>query len=545
MRGLVACHEPPAAAIGREIFARGGNVADVAIATAYAQGVANPFDSGLSGKASIHVRLDGEVAILDAGHLIGSNVPPDLWREQYQGRMYGVGPFIVEGYVNFVGYGSIMTPGFVPATQLLFERFGSGRLSWSELLEPAARLAIDGFLVYPTIAYEWDDDHVAVPPAGWNLEQAVAAGNEAARRVLFRSDGRAYRNGELFRQIDHGRTIERIAHEGPEAFYQGDIARLIAEDFERHGAFVTFDDMANYQVLVHEPIEITYRGYHITANPPPGNGMIALLMLNILEGFDLAGLGYHSPEYIATLADSMRAAFVDRARYRGDPAFVDVPLERLLSKQHAAQWQERIRAGDVPPPTWSEDDDNTTHLSVMDGDGNAVSMTHSNGGYAGAAVVTEGLGFLHNSHMKLFDPMPGSVDSIVPGKRQGGSVPIIVSRDGEPILVVGGAGGTRQVTGTVQTIVNVLDHGMRAHQAVSASRVHSEHPSWLFFEPGVPEASLEALRKAGRSVQPAPVALGKINAVQRDPESGEIYDGAEVRGNAGRGFAGYFDDGSG
>jgi gamma-glutamyltranspeptidase / glutathione hydrolase len=542
MRGLVACHEPPAAAVGREIFARGGNVADVAIATAYAQGVANPFDSGLSGKASIHVRLNGAAAILDAGHIIGSRVPPDLWRDKYKGRMYGVGPFIVEDFVNFVGYGSIMTPGFVPATQLLYERFGSGRLSWQELLEPAVRLATDGFLVFPTIAYEWDDDHVSVPPAGWNLRQALAAGNEAARRLLFKPDGRGYRNGELFRQEDHGRTLARIGVEGPEVFYEGAIARIIADDFERSGAFVTYEDMAGYEVLVHEPIEISYRGYRITANPPPGNGMIALLMLNILEGFDLAGLGYHSPEYIATLTDCMRAAFVDRARYRGDPAFVDVPLERLLSKAHAAEWQARVRAGDVPAPTWSEEEESTTHLSVMDGDGNAVSMTHSTGGYAGAAVVTEGLGFLHNSHMKLFDPMPGSVDSIVPGKRQGGSVPIIVSKDGEPILVIGGAGGTRQVTGTVQTIVNVIDHGMEAHKAISASRVHSEHPSWLFYEPGVPTSSVDALRRLGRSVQPAPVDLGKINAVQRDPDTGRLRDGGEVRGDAGRGFVGYFDD---
>ncbi len=544
MRGLIACHEPPAAAVGREIFARGGNVADVAIATAYAQAVANPFDSGLSGKASIHVRLDGAVAILDAGHVIGSKVPPDLWRDKYRGRMYGVGPFIVEDYVNFVGYGAIMTPGFVPATQLLFERFGSGRLSWEALLQPAVRLASEGFLVFPTIAYEWDDDHVSVPPAQWNLRQTVAAGNAAARSLLFKPDGRAYRNGELFRQPDHARTLARIGAEGPEVFYKGELAKVIAQDFEANGAFVTFEDMAEYEVLVHEPIEVTYRGHRITANPPPGNGMIALLMLNILEGFDLAGLGYHSPDYIATLTDCMRAAFVDRARYRGDPAFVDVPIERLLSKEHAAQWQERVRAGDVPAPTWAEEDESTTHLSVMDSAGNAVSMTHSTGGYAGAAVVTDGLGFLHNSHMKLFDPMPGSVDSIVAGKRQGGSVPIIVSKDGEPILVVGGAGGTRQVTGTVQTIVNVIDHEMDAHKAVSASRVHSEHPAWLFYEPGIPAESVEVLRRRGRSVQPAPVDLGKINAVQRDPVTGQLHDGGEVRGDAGRGFVGYFDDGS-
>src|SRR5690606_32227652 len=141
----------------------------------------------------------------------------------------------------------------------------------------------------------------------------------------------------------------------------------------------------------------------------------------------------------------------------------------------------------VPPPTWGDKAESTTHLSVMDDAGNAVSMTHSHGGHVGAAVVTEGLGFLHNNHMKLFDPMPGSVDSIVPGKRQGGSVPLIVTKGGEPVLVIGGAGGTRQVTGTVQTILNVLEHGMPVHKAIAAPRFHSEAPSVIYVEPGVPE----------------------------------------------------------
>jgi gamma-glutamyltranspeptidase / glutathione hydrolase len=543
MRGLITCHEPPAAAVGREVFARGGNVADVAVAVAYAQCVANPFDTSLSGKASIHVRIYGRSTILDAGHMIGSNVPEGLWRDAYRGRMDGVGPFIVEGHVNILGYGAIMTPGFVPATQLLFERFGSGALSWRELIEPAIRLADDGFTIFPALAYRWDDDHVAVPPAKWNLYRAAAAGNEAARRLLFKPDGRGYRNGESFRQPDLARTLGRIAEDGPEVFYRGELARQIAEDFAQNGGFVTYDDMATYEVRVEEPITTTYRGYEVSANPPPGNGLIALIMLNVLEGFDLSALGFHSPEYLATLTDCMRAAFVDRARFRGDPAFVDVPIERLLSKEHARAWQQRVRDGSVPPPTWSGKQENTTHLSVLDDAGNAVSMTHSHGGFAGSCVVTDGLGFLHNSHMKLFDPMPGSVDSIVPGKRQGGSVPIVVSRDGEPVIVVGGAGGTRQVTGTVQTIVNIIDHGMAAHQAVSAPRVHAEHPARTLYEPGVLEASLAALREAGRTIEPAPAPLGKINAVVRDPDSGELFDGAEVRGTMGRGFAGYFESG--
>ncbi len=542
MRGMVACLEGPAAHVGRRIFERGGNVVDVAIAVAYAQCVANPFDTSLSGKASIHVRLDGRSTILDAGHLIGSRAHPDVWRDEYRGRMNGVGPFLVDSYKNKLGYQAIMTPGFVPATQLAFERFGSGRLAWADLVRPSAELATHGFPIFPNVAQHWDDDHVAVPSTDWNLRRAIdVGGNDAARRLLFKPNGRAYRNGELFRQPDLGATLARIAEDGPEVFYRGAIGQRIAQDFEEHDAFVTYDDMAGYEVRVEEPIRTTYRGYEISTNPPPGNGMIALIMLNVLEGFDLAGMEYHGPEYVTTLSDCMRAAFVDRARYRGDPAFVDVPLERLLSKDHARRWQERVRAGDVPAPTWKGESDSTTHLSVMDDAGNGVSMTHSHGGYAGACVVTDGLGFLHNAHMKLFDPLPGSVDSIVPGKRQGGSVPIVVSHGGEPVMVVGGAGGTRQVTGTVQAIVNVIDHGMQAYEAVSAPRIHSERPDRIHAEAGVPQATIEAVRAAGRTIGAPGMSMGKISAVVRDLRSGELVDGAEPRGTRGRGTPGYFE----
>lgn len=542
MRALVSCYEAPAADVGRSILARGGNVADAAVATAYAQTVVNPFMSGLSGKASIHVRdaATGEAVILDAGHVIGSRATPDVFADRYVGRKQKAGGFQVRDNANSIGYQAIMTSGFVPATQRLYQQYGSGRLSWHDLVAPAARLAGGGFCIYPQLMRFWDEKYVAIDDQRKPMRDKVAA-SPAARAILFKPDGRGYQNGEWFVQEDVARTLERIAVEGPEVFYKGDIARRAAADIQAHGGFVTHEDMAGFEVKAEAPIRITYRGYEITANPPPGNGVIALIMLNVLEGYDLGSMDRRSPAYAELLARAMQCAFDDRVRYRGDPRLVDVPLQRLLSKEHAALWREKIAGGKIGPPTAVPPEIGTTHVTVMDADGNVVTMTHSIGGAAGAGVVTEGLGFFHNNHMVLFDPLPGSVDSIVPGKRQGGSVPIIVYQDGEPVLAIGGAGGTFQVSGTVQSIINVLDHGMDMTAAVAAPRLHSEDEDLILMEAGWSDATAHALQQRGFRVRETDI-LGWVNGVSRHPVTRELLSGTEIRGAGGRGAAGYFAD---
>ena len=543
MRGLVACYEPPAADVGRRILAQGGNLVDAAIATAYAQTVCNPFMCGLSGKASIHIRSAGtpEALILDAGHVIGSRARPDVFAGRCLGRHGKVGDFRVAGLANLVGYQAVMVPGFVPATQMLYERSGSGRLSWSELLAPAIDLAANGFPVYPQLVRFWDEDYSAVDQeGGWNLRRKLS-GSPEALSLLFKAGGEPYRNGELFIQPLMARTLEHIAVEGPQVFYRGDLARLAAEDILAHDGFVTYEDMANFEVEVKKPISITYRGYEVAANPPPGNGVVALVMLNILEGYDLPGMDRTSACYAETLARAMQAAFDDRVHYRGDPRYVEVPLERLLSKEHAAEWREKIAAGWPLSRAAGPSEVGTTHLTAMDADGNVVTMTHSIGGACGAGVATEGLGYCHNNHMCLFDPLPGSVDSIAPGKRQGGSVPIIVYRDGAPVLAIGGAGGTYQVSGTVQSIINVLDHGMSMSQAVAAPRLHAENEDLIQVEPCWPESTLQVLRTRGFRVQEVSF-LGWVDGIARSPLNRELEGGSEIRGSRGRGFVGYFSD---
>ena len=545
MQGLVACHEPPATEVGRSIFARGGNVADAAIATAYAQLVVSPFASGLSGKASIHVRdaSTDTAVILDAGHIIGSKAHARVFEQAYLERLEGVGAFHVKDSINAIGYQSIMTPGFVPATQKLYERYGSGKLSWHDLIAPAAELASEGFCIYPKIADHWQAGHIVFTPTRLNLRQKLELGNGAAYDTFFKPGDRGYKNGEWFMQTDHGETLWRIAREGPEVFYRGNIAEQVAEDFDANGAFVTFEDMANYQVEDKEPLELSYCNYRITSNAPPGNGMILLIMFNILEGYDLSAMGHNSPDYVETLAKAMQAAFADRARYRGDPKLHDVPVEKLLAPSHGADWRDGLAKGELPQLQRRAPGEDTTHLTVMDDVGNIVTMTHSIGGIAGAAVMTPGLGFLHNSHMNLFDPVPGSVDSIVPGKRQGGSVPTIVYQDGEPIMAIGAAQGTRQVTSTLQSVLNVLEHNMPVHQAVAATRIHSEVSDLILAEAGLPEGCNQELRRRGYRVEPPLDHLGRASAVARDPQTGELSGGSEVRNNYGRGNVGYFESG--
>lgn len=536
MEALVACNEALAAQAGRQILERGGNVADAAIATAYAQAVVAPFMCGLSGKASIHVRdaaRDLDV-VLDAGHTVGALATPTVFADRLVARIEQVGAFRVEDHANAVGYQSIMTPGFVPGTRELFARFGSGELTWATLLAPAVALASEGFGVDAMLAHYWS-------PAYRDAQQLNPLQRlllfPAAAEIYLTAQGEGYHAGERFRQPDLARTLERIAGEGPDVFISGDLGQQIATDFERNGAFVTYEDMASFPVEVREPLRGSYRGRTITANPLPGNGIVALLMLQILDGYDLARLGYHSPAYIEVVAKAMYAAFLDRSQHRGDPRHVQDHSERLLSQQHAQSWRDRIDRDALPGWPTRVLDVGTTHLTVMDAAGNAVTMTHSIGSAAGSGSVTPGTGVLHNNHMTLLDPRPGSVDSIVPGRRGGGSVPLIVYEDGEPVLALGGAGGTRQVTATVQVLLNVLDHGMEVDEAVAAPRFHCEQPARVLVDPCLLGTADPALRPLGYEVVSSP-AMGRVAAVRRAPDGG-LTGGSDLRPVAGIGPVGY------
>ena len=295
---------------------------------------------------------------------------------------------------------------------------------------------------------------------------------ESGRRIYFNGDGNVKKVGERLDNPDMTSVLEHLARVGPDDFYTGEIASKIVEDMEANGGLISAEDMANYQTTHCEPLRGTYRGFEVATNQPPGGGVLLLEMLNVLENFDLAGMGHNSAEYVRAVTEAMKRATADKDAHVGDPAFVDVPVGRLTSKELAREYAESIRRGErgrVERMGEAVESKSTTHVCVVDEDGNAFTMTHSLGMPSG--VITEGLGFMYNGCMAVFDPRPGRAGSLAPGKSRFSSMcPTIVFRNGTPYVVIGAPGGTQITMGVVQALLNVLDFDMSMSDAVSAAR---------------------------------------------------------------------------
>lgn len=531
MGGVVTCPEKYAAEAGLEIFKQGGNAMDAAVATAIAQAVTNPMLVGIGGGATLNAfnaTRGGRHECITSGGAAGAKAMPGCY--EYVGKSGKVTGYRVKNDENLVGHKAAMVPGFFRGMYTGFLRHGSGRVTWSDVIQPAIRFARDGFEVDAYVYQFWK-------PGGIRGDMDVAAKLNAtpACARIYLKDGRVYQPSEVLVQADQARVLERVAEEGAEVFYTGDIGRAMAADFAEHGGLVTADDLATYLPLLHDPVRTTYRGYEITADPPPACGVLVIEMLNTLEMYDVAALGWNTPEYLDVLSRIMYLVFHDRARFMGDPRFVDVPVERLVSKAYAAELAGMIERGEdlQLDPYATMPDGGTTHVSVMDDEGNAVAITHSLGNGSGA--VTPGLGFMHNNHMMMFDPRPGYRNSIAPRKMpvKGGS-PTLVLKDGRPILAVGSPAGARKATGIVQTIVNVIDFGMDVQQAVSVKRIHAEDvPGQLIVEPDFPEETRAGLEKLGRTVVHSPYTA-RMAAVHRDPTTGRIEGGSDPRAGGGK-----------
>ena len=340
------------------------------------------------------------------------------------------------------------------------------------MVEPAIRWASEGFFVRPGMHAFWIDE----PTMGrvGNLERLQYS--PEGRQLYCRPDGRPKPIGAPLRNEGMARVLQRIADEGSHPFYHGDLAQEMVAHLQSQGALITLEDLARYQVQRHAPLVGSYRDRTVTTNQPPGGGAMLLEMLNILEHFDLGAMEHNSPAYIQRVCEAMKQATSDKDRYIGDPRFFEVPLELLLSKDRAREVAEQIRAGrrftverlnpGAPVPR------DTTHLSVVDADGNAVSMTHSLAMPSG--VITPGMGFLYNGCMGVFDPRPGRAGSLQPGKsRFTSSCPTMTFKDGRLDIVLGAPGGTQIAMGVLQVLLNVIDHGMEMQAAVSAPRFSS------------------------------------------------------------------------
>ena len=475
--GMVCAPQPEAVEAGALALKRGGNAVDAAIACALVQTVVDPQMCGIAGFGSLQLYLPGAGVhgCIDFHGRAPAAARPEMWADLVEWEAEDGFGFKLRGRVNDLGYQAVTTPGSLGAFHQALTRHGT--LDWKQVLEPAIALAEEGFMIRPHVHDYWtraEKFGLADPIERLRL-------TPSGRRIYFDQAGELRALGSILKNPDMARMLRRIA-DGIEVFYQGEIAEQMAADMARNGGLLTVEDIRNTRPEDTEPLWGEYRGYRIASNPPPGGGVMVIEMLQMLEHFDLKALGHNSPDYIRIVSEVMKRATVDKDRHVGDPRFVEVPLERLLSRDHAAGQAAAIRRGEIARvPRLGADSEspaiespaieskNTTQVSAVDEHGNLVSMTHSLGMPSGA--ITEGLGFMYNGCMSVFDPRPGRTGSIAPGKaRFTAMAPTIVFEGATPCLVLGAPGGTFITMGILQTILNVIDFGMTAGEAVAAPR---------------------------------------------------------------------------
>jgi len=471
--GMVCAPQPEAVEAGALALKRGGNAVDAAIACALVQTVADPQMCGIAGFGSLQLYLpkEGFHGCIDFHGRAPAAATPEMWADLVEWEAEDGFGFKLRGSVNDVGYQAATTPGSLGAFHQALTRHGT--LEWKQVLEPAIALAEEGFMIRPHMHDFWTRkeafglaDHIErlrLTPAG--------------RRIYFDDAGELRGLGTVLKNPEMAHSLRRIAEGGIEVFYQGEIAEEMAADMAHHGGLLSFEDIGNTRPEDNEPLWGEYRGHRIASNQPPGGGIMVIEMLQMLEPFDLASLGHNSPDYIRIVSEVMKRATVDKDRFVGDPRFVEVPFERLLSRAYAAEQAAAIQRGEIATvprlgagsESPHSESRNTTQVSVADEHGNLVSMTHSLGMPSGA--ITEGLGFMYNGCMAVFDPRPGHTGSIAPGKaRFTAMAPTIVFAGETPRLVLGAPGGTFITMGILQAILNVIDFGMTAGEAVAAPR---------------------------------------------------------------------------
>ena len=545
--GIVVSVHQLASQAGVEIMQAGGNAIDAAVATGFALAVVHPPAGNLGGGGFMLVRTaDGKVHFLDYREKAPAAAKPDMYLDA-QGA-------VIEGASEY-GYKAIGVPGSVAGMVYAEQKYG--KLPLRQVMAPAIRLAREGY------ALTWGEAR--------DLQDDKYLGKFAESRRIFQRDGNYYQPGEIFRQPDLARTLERIAAK-PDDFYHGALARQLAAAMQKGGGLITVDDLARYEVKEREPVRGTYRGYEIVSAPPPSSGGTVLIeSLNILEGYDLTKLG-RSAQSIHFTTEAFRRAFFDRAEFMGDPDFSKIPVAQLIDKKYAAAWRESIDADRAsaskelkrpaifseleqyaashPQPVTNHESQHTTHYSVVDAEGNAVAVTTTINDWFGSRVTAEGLGFLLNDEMDDFSAKPGvpnadgliqgAANAIGPGKRPLSSMtPTIVVRDGKTFLVLGSPGSSKIITTVANVLMGVIDYGMNIQEAVNAPRYHNQWlPDTLNVEQWFSPDTVQALQKMGYNVQ---IGLhygedvypywSDAECIAVDPKTGERLGASDGRSN--------------
>ncbi|MFQ5777106.1 MAG: gamma-glutamyltransferase [Terriglobia bacterium] len=541
-KGMVVAAEPFATEVGIEIFRRGGNAVDAAVAVAFALAVTYPQAGNLGGGGFMLIRMgDGTAVMVDYRETAPGAARPDLYLD-------AEGNLIPQASTE--GWRAAAVPGTVAGLALALQTHGT--LSLEDVLQPAIRLAEKGFPVSRRLA---EDLREAAPRLSRDRES----------RRLFLRKGRYYQPGDTFKQKDLARTLKKIARGGAREFYQGTLARRLAEASHRGGGLITLEDLRSYRAKLRAPVRGSFRGYEVLAAAPPSSGGVALLeTLNILEPLLGSEDKPEEPETIHVTVEALRRAFADRARYLADADFVPVPVAALTDKAYAGALGEtinrqrasvstelerpdpmRFQGGQpvavtpAPPPRESE---NTTHFSVVDADGNAVAVSTTINSFFGNGITVPGLGFLLNNEMDDFASKPGApnalfalvqsaANKIEPRKRPLSSMtPTIVARDGEAILVLGSPGGPRIISAVIEVLLNRLAFGDDLPLAVARPRFHHQWlPDTLYLEQGLfSQGQVAALRALGHSIEERGT-VGQMNAIERNPASGEVLGVSDGR----------------
>jgi len=532
--GMVVSEHHVASSVGAEVLAAGGNAVDAAIATGFALAVTHPSAGNIGGGGFMVIRFpDGTTTAIDFREKAPLRAFPQMWLDE-------AGEYSYDRHHR--SHLAVGVPGTVAGFDKAHRLYGA--LNWERLVYPSVALAEDGFEVHEGLARGLRNLTEDTPYA-------------ATREAFTRPDGGFYEAGDTLRQADLGATLNRVMLGRADGFYAGETARLLAAEMERGGGMITEEDLARYRARERAPIHGTYRGWDIISMPPPSSGGVAMVsMLNLLEGWDLGEMEHNSPEYVHLLAEAMRRAYADRARFLADPDRVDVPVHALTAKARADSLRagvDRTRATpselDDIAPQWPEEPE-TTHYSVVDRDGLAVSVTYTLEQGYGSKIVVPGAGFLLNNEMGDFNVAPGMTaengwigtepNLARPEQRMLSSMtPSIVARDGELVAVVGSPGGRTIINTVMQVILNRIDHDMSPAEAVAAPRIHHQwFPDRISIEAGgVSEAEAERLRAMGHTVRTGG-RQGLAHSIFIDPATGRRIGVPDVR-NSNAGAAGH------
>ena len=519
--GMVVSQRRVASQVGSDILRRGGNAVDAAVATALALSVVLPRAGNLGGGGFmvIHLANKEKTLVIDYRERAPGKSTRDMFLDA------------LGNYDENKARNSLLSagvPGTVAGLAYALENYGS--LSWAEVIDPAIKLAEEGFEVSHDFANILE------------IYKGKLTNNSATAKAYYKEEATPYLPGEIIKLPDLALSLKELREDGPRAFYTGEIANKIIAAMENGGGLITQDDLENYSVAVRKPVEGTYRGYKIISMPPSSSGGIHLIqMLNMLEEFPLEKMGFGSSESIHLLAEVMKRAFADRSKFLGDSDFVYVPEEGLLSKSYAKELNKTIKSFRATPSKQIKGGDpfryespDTTHFSVMDEAGNAVSNTYTLNSSFGSGIVIPGTGILMNNEMDDFSSKPGvpnqfglvgaEANAIEANKRPLSSMtPTMVFKGEEPLLILGSPGGPRIITAVLQVIINVIDHKMNIAEAVSSPRLHHQwSPDILFSEKGFSVDTLKILEKKGHNLLQTR-AMGSVQAILYE---GEYFYGA-------------------